>query len=241
MEEIRGEYRTKLASGEVDRETDAYGCNETFVTASGEVTTIGMAARDIVNTVDSAKTITNNSEDTSTTPLLLVDSSDCGVQKRRKGRRRQRRGGGGGQKRSHVTALGMHAALANEKRRPLLKGVKMIDKRTIQGKKSAAETVSLSARELAARAALARLGQNPPLAATAEIVWKTTETDFAARTFVGRNAEHKNDSHDEEDESNFEDSSGVEEENETIRSHVQECACRSCEWDRMLFIPTANG
>ena len=54
--------------------------------------------------------------------------------------------------------MGTVALEKQQKRRPLLKGAKMIDKRTKVGKAAMAERASLSARELAARAALARFG-----------------------------------------------------------------------------------
>jgi hypothetical protein len=249
LDEIRQQYRTKLQQGEVSKETDTYGCNEAFVTATGEVTTVALAARDIV-AIDHT-----NSSDTSPSPALA--DSDCGVKKRRRRRRggNNTGGGGGGKKRTHVKAMGIKAAVTNEKRRPLLKGAKMIDKRTVQGKRAAAEAASLSARELAARAALARFGQSSSSTIT------TTSTVASAVGKEGGNGESatsntsvtvsktyddgncNSESKDEDSSSTNDDDSGDEEEedDEIIHPHVQGCVCRSCDWDRILFLPVTKG
>ena len=141
LKEIRLQYQEKLENGEVAKETDDYGCNSIFVTSSGQVSTVAKAASGIVEP-----------------PMLevpLFDSNEkCGVKKRRKRRLR-------GTKRSSAgKAMGSVALQKQEKRRPLLKGAKLIDKRTKSGRAAMATRESIPARELAARAALARFGNN---------------------------------------------------------------------------------
>lgn len=255
LDEIRGEYRAKLAGGDVALETDTYGCDGAFVTENGDVTTIAYAARDIIvsTSIDQhgraadAPSITNHNDDA---PAAVLADGDCGVKKRTRRRRRRagaaatgRSSGGTAKKRSASKAMGMAAAAVNEKRRPLLKGAKMIDKRTVQGKKAVAETASLSARELAARAALARSSQNNNSNRSSDVAVGTLrekETMHVESASAGKSREDTDDDVDEDSNSAGDDNSGDEdEEDEIIQPHKRECACRSCDWDRRLFLPTA--
>lgn len=191
LDEVRQQYVEKLQNGEVALETDDYGCNETVVTAQGEVKTIQEAARDTMDT---------------SSPLLLTGSQtmepgDCGAKKRRRWRRR--RGGGRGNYRGYSKGYQSNVP----KRRPLLKGAKMIDGRTKFAKEAKRLQEKLSPQELAARAALARLGQNP----------QAQDGDS--------------------DESSSSNSEGGEsdddEEAYNVAPHHAQCGCRSCLWERM--------
>jgi hypothetical protein len=196
LNEIRREYRAKLENGEVAKETDDYGCNNTFVTSTGQVATVGQAASSVVTQDGNVP--------------LFATNEDCGATKRR--RRRWR---GGGKKRSAVKAMGTVALERQQKRRPLLKGAKMIDKRTKVGKAAMEEQASLSARELAARAALARFGGNNDANDKKENEANAVE-DSQGELSNGEEIESDSD------------------EDEFIASHKEGCECRSCEWEHML-------
>jgi hypothetical protein len=196
LNEIRREYRAKLENGEVAKETDDYGCNNTFVTSTGQVATVGQAASSVVTQDGNVP--------------LFATNEDCGATKRR--RRRWR---GGGKKRSAVKAMGTVALERQQKRRPLLKGAKMIDKRTKVGKAAMKEQASLSARELAARAALARFGGNNDANDRKENEANAVE-DSQGELSNGEEIESDSD------------------EDEFIASHKEGCECRSCEWEHML-------
>lgn len=202
LDEIRGEYRTKLANGEVAKETDDYGCSNTFGTCSGELATVGQAASGIVGQDGDVP--------------LFASNEDCGATKQK----RRRRWRGRGKKRAAGKAMGTVALQKQEKRRPLLRGAKMIDKRTKVGKAAMAARESVPARELAARAALARFGNNNAAAAKEES--EEEEEDVVGES-DDKNQE-KSSSNDEEDE----------DDDDSIGSHNEGCACRSCEWEKML-------
>ena len=142
MDEIKKEYRQKLNAGEVDLETDDYGCNGQFISSSGELASVATSASDILG----SNSINNLN-------LLGTEGSegDCGASKRRRRR--------GNWKRKHNKYnAGYTSNVKKEKKRPLLKGAKMIDKRTKDGKASMVDRETSSARDLAARAALSRFG-----------------------------------------------------------------------------------
>lgn len=185
LDEIRTQYYEKLNAGEVDLETEPYGCNNTVVTQSGELKTVQEAASDTVR-LDKE------------TMGKLGEEKACGA---KKGRRRQGRRGGG---RSGGSSKGFQSNVP--KRRPLLKGAKMIDGRTKAGKEAKERHEKRTPRELAARAALARFG-------------KTSSKD----------------DNDENQDGGDNGSSSSEEEEERIVPHLSQCGCRSCVWDSLLI------
>jgi hypothetical protein len=211
LEEIKSEYRQKLASGEVAKETDDYGCQQTFVNEAGDVSTVQNAANQYWGI---------GAGDDNANDFSLAEGKECGV---RKGRRRPRRYGRG-TKRSRSAAIktaGIKATQPqqeHEKRRPLLKGAKMIDKRTKAGKEAMATQRNLTPRELAARAALQRFGGKIDEEHGKSTAKKNSDGDDSLRN---------DDDDDDDDES----------EEELIDDHKLGCTCRCCEWDNMLFVP----
>jgi WLM domain len=133
LDEITQQYRKKLRAGAVAMETDDYGCSNVMITKTGELKSIQEAASDTVDNDHSLEQV--------------VDESECGA--RRRWRRRRRTGG---DKRKGV-------ASNVPKRLPLLKGAKMIDGRTRAGRQAKKRRDELTPRELAARAAMVRMGQ----------------------------------------------------------------------------------
>jgi hypothetical protein len=186
MEQIKGEYRQFLQNGHVAKETDDYGCNNAYVNAGGQLTTVDEAASDIVEGYPNQE--------------LAFSSEECGSQKKRRWRR-----GGGGKRPRGATGSKFDRT---EKRRPLLKGAKMIDARTREGKAALHERSKLTPRELAARAALARFGNSSP--------------------FVIADSELADDDAEEEScsSSDEEDTEGA-----VIVPHSAQCACRCCDWE----------
>jgi hypothetical protein len=202
LEQIKAEYIQCLENKEVDLETDDYGCSANVVTVDGQVKTVREAASNVLgNTTDA---------------FGQFAPEECGASKRRSSRRRFR---GGGTKRS--SSSGFVSNLP--KKRPLLKGSKMIDQRTKAGKALLAARRELTPRELAARAALERFGTNNNTTATV-----ATE-GTAAVGLVDK--ENHNTSNDES-----QDGSDQESEDEEIEPHIQGCGCRGCGWERM-FMP----
>jgi hypothetical protein len=188
LDDIRGQYFEKLQAGEVDKETDDYGCSKLTVTVGGSVKTIGQA-------------VASQAEMSGGTELgKLAEEGECGVKKKK--RRRWGRG--------YKRPIGKGYQSNVPKRRPLLRGTKMIDGRTKAGKLAKIQRDKLTPQELAARAALARFGQ------------KVTENE----------QEH------DEDSGSDDDSSTSDEEN-VIVPHTVQCACRSCDWEK-LFLPPSK-
>jgi hypothetical protein len=208
LNEIKMEYREKLALGEVDLETDTYGCEAKVVARNGNVMSIYEAAADIVPSF-----MTKNVATVPPTDNNIVDENDCGVKRLR---RRRMKGSAGYRKRKSKTQT---------KQPPLLKGAKMIDKRTAAGKRLLTESTTLSRRELAARAAMARVG-----ATTVSVTDHTT-------TMAEANDKHCITNVNDEFS---EDSSNESEDEYIIQPHHNSCACRSCDWDRLLFVPKTN-
>ena len=201
------EYQKKLALGEVELETDMYGCDEKIVTRNGTVMTISNAAADIVPSFMTKNVTLDSPTDNN------INDNECGVKRLR---RRRSKGSAGYRKRKSKN-LGTQT-----KQPPLLKGAKMIDKRTAAGKRALTATATLSRRELAARAAMSRLG-----AATTYSVTEHEATMAAA----------KNDSTDVNETVFSDDSSDESDDEYIIQPHQRSCACRSCDWDRLLFVP----
>ena len=108
MNEIKKEYREKLALGEVDLETDMYGCDAKVVTRNGMVITVAEAAVDIVPKFQTKTVVTIASTD-------FLDE-ECGVKRSR--RRRMK----GYRKRTLINNIGMQTTT---KPPPLRKGAKM--------------------------------------------------------------------------------------------------------------------
>jgi uncharacterized membrane protein len=134
LDEIKQQYAQKLQDGEVAKETDAYGCTDAFITGGGEVSNYEESA--------ALGNIQGN--------VLGVNGDLCGARKTGGYRRGFRK------KRSSVQAMGIVAAEKQQKRHPLKKGAKMIDKRTKDGKAKVASLKLANPRELAAQAALER-------------------------------------------------------------------------------------
>ena len=136
LEEIRQQYYEFLKRGLVDLETDDYGCKDMVVTQQGELKTIEEAAKDTM--------------DSSQLALQVLEEGQCGANKRRRRKRFRGRSITGRYNKGYQSNV--------PKRRPLLKGTKMVDGRTKAAKQAKVEQEKLCPRELAARAALARLG-----------------------------------------------------------------------------------
>lgn len=217
MNEIKKEYREKLALGEVDLETDLYGCDAKVVTRNGNVMTVAEAAADIVPTF-MTKTVTT----VTPTDNILADD-ECGV---KRFRRRRRKGSTGYRKR---TSMNNNTRTQTTKPPPLRKGAKMIDKRTVTGKRILTESVTLSRRELAARAAIARFSTTASASTKIEHI-------VAATPEENRFDENNNSA----DAICSDDSSNENEDEYSIQSHQRTCTCRSCDWDRLLFMPMTN-
>jgi hypothetical protein len=215
LDEIKAEYRTKLAAGEVDLETDDYGCDSNFVSSSGELTSVSASASDIL----APKGAFND--------MYLLGSlgseGGCGVSKRR------RRGGGGSRgRRGGNYRAGYTSNLQKEKKRPLLKGSKMVDKRTKVGKAAMAERDGVSARELAARAALVRFS-NAASTGAFDILPLELEREDKVNSFKNHGAIDVLSSHSEGEDDDDDDST-----DESIEEHSYECGCRSCEWSKLF-------
>lgn len=195
LDEIKAEYKQRLESGEVDLEVDDYGCDGRYVSSTGRVASISSSAMDMFD-----------GDDVGSSLGLLGSAGSEGECGARRGRRRRRRGGG-----SRGGGKGYTSNVPKkERRRPLLKGSRMIDKRTRTGKASMADRENLSARELAARAALARFGD------------------------AGKGSREE----EEEGEivlSSDDDDEDGEDGDEPIEDHKLGCGCRSCSWGRMFL------
>jgi hypothetical protein len=210
MNEIKKEYREKLELGEVDLETDMYGCDAKFVTSTGDVMTIADAARDIVPTF--MQQTVNRIVSTDDT----FRDDECGVKRKRR-RRKQ------GTSRRNKQMSSSTAITKKEKQPPLRQGVKMIDKRTIEGKRLLTESATLSRRELAARAALARFGN------TAGASNVSVEPSI--------NSNNNEDCMENNDLSGSEGFMESDDDDSIVQPHQDNCVCRSCDWDKLLFMP----
>ena len=108
------------------------------MTREGELKTIEDAAKDTM--------------DLSQLKPEALEDGQCGANKRRRRKRFRGRSNAGSRfKKGYQSNV--------PKRHPLLKGSKMVDGRTKSAKQAKLEQEKLSPRDLAARAALARLGQ----------------------------------------------------------------------------------
>ena len=158
--------------------------------------------------------------------LLGTEGSegDCGASKRR------RRRGNWKRKHNKYTA-GYTSNVKKEKKRPLLKGAKMIDKRTKDGKASMVDRETSSARDLAARAALSRFGSTVSSAssshahANAKSTQEMISVDFVNAYNDGKSGEDSGGEENEEDEFD-----------EPIKDHNNGCGCRSCDWSNLFLL-----
>ena len=224
LDEIKREYKEKLVAGEVDKENDDYGCAGQYVNKSGSLASVATSAADILggNGINNLALLgTQGSE------------SECGASKGRKRR-------GNWKRKSGKNSAGFTSNVPKkEKKRPMLKGAKMIDKRTKIGKAAMAERENLTARELAAKAALARFG-NSATTSSADAAKESTSSrqEIAIDDSIISDEDECNDerkpikngeghsSSDEEDE----------EEDEPIREHNSGCGCRSCDWSKLFHL-----
>ena len=234
LEEIKGQYYEKLNNGEVDLETEDYGCQGTIVTESGTVKTIAEASQDILgsNCLD---------RKTDTGSLLVVakksgeefpQGDECGATKIKKRRRWRRRKGGNSDKYKKG-----YKSNATPMKRPLLKGTKMVDGRTKQGKALKDDRERLPPRGLALCAALERQNQQeqPPTSQQKNMTKPPAPS-------VGMNKENFVDLVDNSDsDETVEEESVVRElssdDEDSLVPHEDKCGCRSCEWDKLLFMP----
>ena len=226
LAEIKVEYQTRLTDGEVECETDMYGCDANYINSAGEVASVAASASDIVGT----NGVFNN--------LNLLDKvgseGDCGSSKRR--RRRQKRGGGGPRKKGGAHNSGYTSNIP--KKRPLLKGSKMVDKRTKVGKAALIKRDNLSVRELAAKAALARFGNAP----TTMLVANASSTNIGASSSATATVDttlSSSDSSEHDDirlASNSNDMSDSDDDDDSIvNDHTIGCGCRCCEWSKLFL------
>lgn len=257
LEEIKSEYRRKLLAGEVELETDDYGCSGRFIANDGSVSSVAGSAADVLGRSGSG--VAEDDLD------VLLGGGDCGASKKRRGRRR--RGGGRGGKQGGRGTHGSSSAgytsnvPQKQKKRPLLKGAKMVDRRTKAGKAAVAERENVGARDLAARAAMARFGGGTSglgggtinAAGTIASAATTVASDATNATGNGKAAGRTGDeiciddssSNDEEDwngKNSFHGSDGEEndsggDDDDPILQHTQGCGCRSCDWSKMIFVP----
>jgi len=222
MQEIKGEYATKLAAGEVDAETEEYGCKSSNKAADNNAP-LGHTNNGAASTTQAEDDA--NANEAAATLDTLQDGQSCGAGK---GRYRRRRPGGSGEngaKRTAVKALGIQAAEQSQKRRPLLKGSKLVDKRTKAGKASMETLKEWTPRELAARAAMERLVGGGGAAAAAATAAGENKDNHHAKAGAGTigMVELLEDSDSTSDN-----------EVEEIVDHQLTCACRACRWDKML-------
>ncbi|KAL7541452.1 hypothetical protein ACHAXR_013268 [Thalassiosira sp. AJA248-18] len=227
LDEIKVEYRKKLAAGEHNLETDDYGCKGQFISSSGELASVASSASDILG---------NNG--VNNLGLLGTEGSegDCGASKKR------RRHRGKWKKRNNKSSTGYTSNIPQkEKKRPLLKGSKMIDKRTRVGKASMVERENLTSRELAAKAALARFGNagaassaakaNASSAQAQEITFidDGSSDDCEDGTKPPKNGKRDASAGDEDEES-------IDDDDEPIQEHNTGCGCRSCDWSKLFLL-----
>jgi WLM domain len=232
LSEIRKQYRHLLAAGAVAKELDSYGCNSSVV-VGGKPQRIDAAALQVdreqkLGLARALQPPLSGSGYAATAAVSLeleeTDEGNCGASKRRRfgGRRKRPLGtqrktaGGDGQKR--------------RKQPPLRKGAKMVDLRTKKGKNARETKETSTARELAARAALRRLGQAGPQAESLEAL--------ACGPRVGRS--HSNDGtgatedDNNDDDSDDDDDHASDSDEEGIVPHSIQCSCRACRWDKAL-------
>ena len=225
LDEIKREYRKKLGAGEVDLENDEYGCKGQFISSSGQLASVSTSASDILGRGGH---------------LGVLDTITCGAKKGRK------RGPWKKSKNKYTSTSTTSNVQKDSKKRPLLKGAKMVDKRTKAGKASMVDRDNLSAGELAARAALARFGNAhahaPSSASTSTSTRKRMNMNMNTNTNTNTSSDvesedevvetSKNGKKEDAPSSNEEE--GEDYLDEWIQAHKSECSCRSCDWSTMF-------
>jgi hypothetical protein len=246
LNEIKIQYKEKLLAGEVDLETDDYGCNGQYITSDGSVGSVTSSAADLLL---GHKSGVNNLDD-----MMNKSGSEteCGAKKRGKGRRRyggggsgRSRGGGGGKSKGYTSNV------INEKKHPLLKGAKLIDKRTKVGKEAMEEIANLTPRELAAKAAMARFSSSSSSSSSNGVggggLGRTTNEKGTGNKGMkttngtgGRSGEEIciDDDNNSTDNESDNDDDNEDDEDERIVPHTQRCACRSCDWSKIFLEST---
>ena len=242
LNEIKIQHKEKLLAGEVDLETDDYGCNGHYITSDSSVGSIASSAADLLLDHNDI----NNLDDMMNTP---GSETECGASKKR-GRGRRRNGGGSGGSGSRSIggggekSKGYTSNVIKEKKRPLLKGAKLIDKRTKIGKEAMEEIANLTPRELAAKAAMARFSNsnsnsnggglrrtNGEGTGNKGIKMNSTGGRSGGETCIDDdNSSTDNESDDDNDDNDDED--------ERIVPHTQRCVCRSCDWSKIFLEST---
>ena len=116
----------------------------------------------------------------------------------------------------------------------------MVDKRTKVGKAACVERETMTPRELAAKAALARFGEGSmSRSATAD----STAAAAPAGTFGNdiciddSSGEEEGAAGSDKDRNTvrYDSSDSEEDDDEVIMPHSEGCGCRSCDWSKMFF------
>jgi hypothetical protein len=236
LSEIRKQYRRLLAAGAVAKELDSYGCNSSVV-VGGKPQRIDAAALQVdreqkLGLARALQPPLSGSGPAAAAAVSLdeeeTDEGNCGASKRRRFGGRRKRPPGTQRK----TAGGVEQKRL--KQPPLRKGAKMVDLRTKQGKKARETKETSTARELAARAALSRLGQAGPQAESLEALVCGPRVGWS----------HSNDgtgATEVDDDADDEDIHSSDSDEEGIVPHSIQCSCRSCRWEKMLCRETESG
>ena len=146
---------------------------------------------------------------------------ECGASKKKRR--------GNWKKRSKYSAGYTSNVQKEKKRLPLLKGAKMVDKRTKVGKAAMANRENLSSRELAARAALSRFDNSSLSSVMHAAKAKKSESESEEDTKKSNKKMVDAISSDEERNSDSDDDSVDE-----INAHSSGCGCRTCDWSQMF-------
>lgn len=242
LSEVRLQYQSLLNQGEVAAQArhynddDFYKCHETTV-LEGRVVSVCDAARQLDRhqhlglSTAVAQASGSTTGDASAGPESLppppdpdpdLDVDQCGASRRRKRRWRRRRSAGG--------PSSSRLSTRRPRKPPLLKGARMVDGRTKAGKAVRLAKERLTPHELAARAALSRLGPTPTMDARM-IGGVNTGTDAST------NNADEDDNEDFPSDGSSHDSSSDE---DAVAPHTLACGCRSCQWDQMLHQPTGG-
>jgi hypothetical protein len=236
LKEISAQYRSLLIEGEVALETDPYGCNDAVI-VNGVPQRIDAAALQIdreqgpglgwalrVPSARPSPMLVSGAESGESDSRFALTEGD-GVQSCGASRRRNRR------------FLKRRAVTKPRKAPPMLKGAKMVDGRTRDGKRAVQAKKNLAPRQLAARAALQRLGGATQVVVAPRAASSAAEVELSA----GRQDDSDDEPEDDRDDdsltrSEFDRDEEIElsSDEETIAPHSSECTCRSCTWDKML-------
>lgn len=229
LDEIRQQYKEKLLAGEVDLEIDDYGCNGQYINRDGSVGSVASSAAELLG--DDLKDLYNIG-----VPNERDETGQCGVSKKRGNRRRssKRGGNGGGKSKGYISNV-----INNEKKRPLLKGAKLIDKRTKVGREVMEERRNLTPRELAAKAAMTRISikndDNKNIGNAISTKSGSENNSGGLRRCDYNNTGEGNTDDESDDNSNASDDSANNNSNDIIVPHPQRCSCRSCDWSKIFL------